>query len=219
MCCTERAHCVYARLLYIHHGHSINASLWGICAHPPAPGCYYFLRPARWNAPFPRSHKIIKNTYCIMRPRHSVSISFFCGKRHSAGILNILTCREAVREVEIQYDRAQKLTFLKLKRMSWDRVARAGNLVACSLAACFLQEDGGESITTCIFVLSHLLRCYIRKRCSNQTHGRVAGRAACGANRERNSTSCTNHIMSARVYMLSSERELGPRERGKKHTP
>lgn len=89
--------------------------------------------------------------------------------------------------MEIQYDRAQKLTFLKLKRMSWDRVARAGSFVA-RWPCVFLQEDGGESITTCIFVLSHLLRCYIRKRCSNQTHGRVAGRAACGASRERNST-------------------------------
>lgn len=32
--------------------------------------------------------------------------------------------------MEIQYDRAQKLTFLKLNRMSWDRVARAGSFVA-----------------------------------------------------------------------------------------
>jgi hypothetical protein len=87
--------------------------------------------------------------------------------------------------VEIQYDRAQKLTFLKLKRMSWDRVARALSLCGSLAEFFFVQEDGGESITTCIFVLSHLLRCYIRKRCSNQTHGRVAGRAQHAERTER----------------------------------
>ena len=110
--------------------------------------------------------------------------------------------------MEIQYDRAQKLTFLKLKRMSWDHVARALSLCG-SLAQCFffVQEDGGESITTCIFVLSPSPEMLHKKEVfESDTRTCSRPRAACGANRERkyhgNSTSCINHIMSESVLYI-----------------
>jgi hypothetical protein len=108
--------------------------------------------------------------------------------------------------VEIQYDRAQKLTFLKLKRMSWDRVARALSL--CGSLAVFFCTGGRRRVDNhmylCSFPSPEML--HTKEVFESDTRTCSRPRAACGANRERkyhgNSTSCINHIMSVSVLYI-----------------
>jgi hypothetical protein len=122
--------------------------------------------------------------------------------------------------VEIQYDRAQKLTFLKLKRMSWDRVARARSLCG-SLAVFFFCTGGRRRVDNHMYLCSFPSPEMLHKKEVFESDTRTCSRprAACGANRERkyhgNSTSCINHIMSV-LYIYAEQRARTER---KKHTP
>jgi len=124
--------------------------------------------------------------------------------------LNYFNSEVAVRGPEIQYDLAQKLTFLKLKRMRDGTVC----VLACvcvffRVRAALLRVDNHMYLCS---LPSHE-RCYIRKRCSNQTHGRVQPAPAC---RERKISEIPPPATIMLYYMyLGEQTELRERSRGK----